>query len=222
VKYLLGDRGLRTATIVLGRIFGAGNFAYVRVFRTKLLRISLADSYWMPTVLRAGEYEPEIAFVLDKVLQSDSVFIDCGANIGWWSLFASTRIASPERIVAVEALPSTFTQLVRTARLNHDPFIRVNAAIWSTSGEDLVMRARRDRAAATSVITEMRHPYRIEKTQSLTLDDITGGMNPGRGRVVVKLDVEGAEADALRVLASICDGSHCLCMKIMGVNAKHG
>jgi FkbM family methyltransferase len=197
VKYLLGDRGLRTATIVLGRIFGTSNFAYVRVFQTKVLRISLADGYWIPTVLRGGKYEPEIAFVLDKILRSDSVFIDCGANIGWWSLFASTRIASRERIVAVEASPSTFTRLVRTARLNHDPFTCVNAAIWSTSGEDLRIRARKNRAAAASVNTAMRQPYKIEKTPSLTLDDILGWMNPGQGRVVVKLDVEGAEAEAL-------------------------
>jgi FkbM family methyltransferase len=197
-QYLLGNRGLRSATIVLGRIFGEANFAYVRVFRTKVVRISLADSYWMPTILRGGEYEPEVALILDRVLHPDSLFIDCGANIGWWSLFASMRIESPERIVAVEALPSTFAHLVTTARLNQDPFTCVNAAIWSTSGEPLTIRARRDHIPAASVSRDVRRAYRNEKTRSLTLDDIISAMNPGYGRVVVKLDVEGAEAEALR------------------------
>src|SRR2546427_2763002 len=106
VRSLLRNRGLRSFTLLLGSVFGSDDYVIFRVFGNRSFKVSLGDGYWIPPLLNFADYEPEISFVLSALMTEDHAFIDCGANLGWWSLFASTRIPSPKRIVAVEASPS--------------------------------------------------------------------------------------------------------------------
>ena len=73
--------------------------------------------------------------MLSDVLSRDSLFIDAGANIGWWSLFASTVISDPARVfVGFSQAESTFIDLQETSNLNQAAFTCLRAAVWDKSG----------------------------------------------------------------------------------------
>lgn len=217
----VGDRGFGRAAWTLECIFGSGNAAVFKVFGGRLLRVPLGDGYWMPALIRDRDYEPEVHFVLSKVLNSRCAFLDCGANIGWWSLFASTIISSPRRIIAVEASPGLYERLASTAALNGDPFICLNRALWNIGGERLAVLADQRNHARASVTTLSSTAHRAGPTpveiQSTTLDELERDfLDATISEVVVKLDVEGAELRALE------GGQHLLRRDCLIVYEDHG
>jgi len=187
---------------MLERVFGAKNAAVFRVFGNRLLRVPLGDGYWLPALIGGRDYEPEIRFVLSRVMNAECGFFDCGANIGWWSLFASTVISSPRRIVAVEASPELHARLADTASLNDHAFTCLNRAIWNVAGERLSIAAdqrNHARASVTSIGSVVNRPgYTQAEVLSTTLDDLGREfIDSTVSGVIVKLDVEGAELRAL-------------------------
>jgi FkbM family methyltransferase len=207
--HLFGDRGLYPGTLVLGHLFGKSNFAIVRIFGDQRIKVFLSDRYWIPPILAARGYEPEVAMALSSVLRENSCFVDCGANIGWWSIFASTRIKVPRRILAIEASPSVFAQLDENARLNGNAFGTLNAAVWNRTGDELTILTH-ELHAASSVKSDRSafrgRDSRLERTTSVTLHDAINEhveIDDGRCDLIVKLDVEGAEIEALEGLGPL-------------------
>jgi len=198
----LGGRGLGRAAWTLERVFGGDNAAAFRVFGSRFLRVPLGDGYWMPVLIRRKDYEPEVHFILSRVMDPTCAFLDCGANIGWWSVFASTIVSSPRRIVAIEASRPLFERLTGTAALNGDAFTCLNRAIWNVTGERLLVLSDERNHARSSVTTvsSVRQQVRPDQADvvSITLDDVGKEfLHPTISGVVVKLDVEGAEIRAL-------------------------
>jgi hypothetical protein len=66
-----------------------------------------------------GEWEPNVSrYVADRLRPGD-VFIDVGANIGYYALLASTIVGPSGKVVAIEASPKIHGLLVDNLRRNH-------------------------------------------------------------------------------------------------------
>lgn len=205
-KLLLRGRGMQRATSLLSKIFGKDGFALFQVFNSRVLKVPLSDYYWLTPLLTGGAYEPEISFILAKVMKSDSAFVDCGANIGWWSLYASTVLRRRDQILAIEASPSMFIRLTETARLNDDRFLCLNAAVWEDTGLPISVTFDERFHSAASVKEPSRPGSRREKVTSIRIDDATERyLHPSGGTLILKLDVEGAEVKALRGAERLLD-----------------
>jgi FkbM family methyltransferase len=187
-------RGFRRSTRLLGRLLGRDGYATFDVFGSRCVRVGLADPYWVAPVLQHGRYEPAVHHLLEHLLTEDATFLDCGANIGWWSVFASTRIRRPERIVALEASPATHLRLCINAQLNGGAFVPVNAAVWNRTGDTVAMRVTSH--STPSVVPGSAEPT-DELVTTITLDDLVEQRGLQTDPVVLKLDVEGAERMAL-------------------------
>ena len=62
------------------------------------------DNYWsLGTTLGRHLDEPEIDWVLQRAIDRPYALIDCGANIGYWSVLASSMPYGRHRAVAIEA-----------------------------------------------------------------------------------------------------------------------
>jgi FkbM family methyltransferase len=125
----------------------------------------------------------EMAFLL-HYLRPDDLFFDVGANVGSYSILAGAAVGAG--VVAFEP-GEAFEWLVRNFELNHLSNARarreaVGASFGTapfTSGMDTVNRIDRN-GAATVPLT--------------TLDAVCGAQAPN----LIKIDVEGFEADVLR------------------------
>jgi FkbM family methyltransferase len=199
----VGDRGLRKVCRFISPFFSRDNSAIVE-FKGRRFRVYLNDDYWVRYALFGFTYEMEVANVLDELLDCRAVFLDCGANIGYWSVYAGKKVGSRHRVVAVEPSESTFARLVENSELNDRSFSVVRKAVYSRSGETLQFRVDAARHDSNSIVHEgvaEAHCCRSERIDSITVDDLFERIpipDNAVSNIVVKLDVEGAECEAFQ------------------------
>ena len=130
----------------------------------------------------------DMHFVLDT-MKSDNLFVDIGANVGSYSVLASKVCGS--NTIAVEPDPNSARALRRNIEINGiEDKVRLvevvlgarEGKVWFTMGLDTVNRVA---AAKDEAVREV--PMR-------TLDQILAGASP----MVIKIDVEGYEAEVLK------------------------
>ncbi len=120
--------------------------------------------------------------------------LDCGANIGLASLYFK-RLYPHASITAFEADPAIAGQLARNLRVNGTDVEVVAAAVWTRTG-DVTFAA--DRADSGSLVNTETGPSRTSiRVPSVRLADIVAREPIS----LLKLDIEGAEAEVLRDIA---------------------
>jgi FkbM family methyltransferase len=209
---LAGGRGMQKCTWILARVFSPTHAAILETASGARLKIRLADGYWTRLLIPGYSYEPEIGATLARVLaQPDVFFLDCGANIGYWSVVLS-RMLPAGRILAVEASPPNYAQLAENAALNEGKFQTVPAALWERDGEEAVIVSHELRHAGSSIV-ERRDKISVAGYTGYTVPTVTidslcdryvpdpaaklPAAKPHAAKIVIKLDVEGAEIPAL-------------------------
>jgi FkbM family methyltransferase len=140
-----------------------------------------------------GMWEPNLTHWISERLEDGDVFVDVGANVGYFSLLASTLVGSG-RVVAVEPTPRAFDMLEESLRRSRASNVRaVNAAAWHEesvlqmfSGANLTMSSLMSDWAARW------NDYESCDVPAARLSDILTPQEMKSARIV-KIDVEGAE-----------------------------
>lgn len=65
-----------------------------------------------------GVFEHNLTFYTLRVLKPGDVYIDIGSNVGYFTLLAASRVGEHGKVVAVEAVRSTYDALVNNVKLN--------------------------------------------------------------------------------------------------------
>ncbi len=80
------------------------------------------------------EEEDDLA-IIRKLLKPGDVFVDCGANIGLWSLVASSVVGSRGKVFAFEPNPLTFRKLINNLEYNDNAtIVAFNVALGNNQG----------------------------------------------------------------------------------------
>ena len=170
------------------------------VARTRYgFRIAGDQSLIMPRCIYwFGEWEPPLSDWIRRALRPGDVFVDVGANFGWFTLLAARAVAPGGSVVAVEASPDTARRLEEALALNHVDNVRVvQAAAAAHEGTLPIYRAVWNDAEDSTVPAAGKQPageVRAGPLPALLTDDEL------RRARVIKIDVEGAELDVLRGL----------------------
>ncbi|MFL6239149.1 MAG: FkbM family methyltransferase [Actinomycetes bacterium] len=179
---------IRRAAKALARVRRNPGSALVGFPDGGILEIDLRSSYWARLAV-GWDYEPEVRVVVDSALafRPDLALLDCGSNIGYWG----ARYARRCLVVAVEPVPTIYTSLQRTAQGNG--FIALHRAVWSRSDEAVEITWNPGGETAASAV--YTHAGARARVSTITIDELA---ETAHGRpLVVKLDVEGAEAQAV-------------------------
>lgn len=132
-----------------------------------------------------------------SALGEGQVFLDIGANIGFYTLFAAQRVGPKGRVFAFEPDPMTFESLERSVALNGFRWARcVNVALSNRSGE-IPFHTVSDGSAHSLVpeIESRAHRYSGKVSVRVTrLDDLNReGLLDTQRIDLLKIDVEGEE-----------------------------
>lgn len=151
-------------------------------------------------ILYFGVWEPDVSRVIEQNLTAGDVFVDIGANIGYDTLLASSRVGATGKVVSIEASPRTFALLQRNLAANPSSSnVRaVNAAVSDRPGTlDLYEINEGNIGAATTLAS--RGGTLMASVEALPLAEILKPDELSRLRLI-KMDVEGAEPPILRHL----------------------
>ena len=153
-----------------------------------------------------GTYEPGNTRLLKRLVRPGCTFLDVGANAGYYSALASDLGAAT--VVAFEPNPA-LAELIRRSG-----FPVVQAAVGATVGEATLYLSKDKGNTGTSSIRE--HYWGVGEF-GITVPLITLDGYCERHRIspdVVKIDVEGAEAQVLEGMVRLLDRqapTHLLC-----------
>ena len=157
------------------------------------------------------EFE-DMAFTI-HLLRENDLFIDVGANHGSYSLIASGIVKA--KSLAYEPVPDTYERLIQNISINSlldkvSPFmIALTSPLNSEGGRKL--RFSSDRGCMNSFVGENYSGSTVDVNTS-TFDEQCGNSEP----VLIKIDVEGFEADVLKGASNILTKESLLAVIIEG------
>ena len=143
-----------------------------------------------------GEYEaPELCFI-EKTLKPGDVFIDIGANIGLYSLYASKLLGKDGKVISFEPYLTNYNRLKKNVSLNQsENIVLEKLAIFQNKTQISMFYDDKEanHGMASSYLTEYSCSEIVEtvsldvylKNQSFTSIDL------------IKIDIEGGEYPAL-------------------------
>lgn len=149
------------------------------------------DSAVGRTVLR-GEYEPEVVAVFRRELRPGMNAIDIGANIGFFSMLAASLVGPSGSVLAVEPNGGNARLAEASRRLNGFAHMRVLQA--AAGREPGMLSLNTSFSNGTTSALEEGFILHAETVGCIAIDQI---VTPGRQIHLIKLDVEGAEYNAL-------------------------
>lgn len=150
-------------------------------------------------VFHFGVYEPNLTEWIAGSLAPGDVFVDVGANVGYFSLLAASAVGTTVNVVALEPAPSTFRALQDNLARNGATNVRaVNAAAYDKEDTLPIFTVPSEENAGGATLVRAIGPREADVV-ARPLADILTAAEIARARII-KIDVEGAEVAAVRGL----------------------
>ena len=144
-------------------------------------------------------YELREIRLCEQVLKPGDIFVDIGANIGWFTLFASRLVGESGRVIAFEPSSQIYPQLQRTVELNHLLNVKLEKiALSDEKGTAILSGYAEDNWGISSIVLDESSldPSKTERVKTWRFSDYC--QEAGLEFIkMVKIDVEGAELKVL-------------------------
>jgi len=175
------------------------------------LQVDVTDATGRLHWFHGEPYEPELVRAIRGTLSPGDVFVDVGANIGFFTVLAASIVGDGGRVVAFEPHPGALATL-RAALDANGLASRVDvveAAVSGTRGASGRLFVSDD--SVLSTLDPSRSPardhFRFERSiaiRQVTLDEWFE-TRPAllRGVAAIKIDVEGTELDVLAGMRTV-------------------
>lgn len=152
-----------------------------------------------------GLIEPEVTKILTRHLKPGMVFLDVGANIGFFSALAGKRVGKIGRVIAVEPSPRIFSYLQRNMHSNNLSNVALeNSAAFEENVEKVPFYEAPTEKFSMGALAPQFHDKPI-MVKAVRLDSIL--LKYGIDHVdILKLDTEGAEARVLNGAKNLLTG----------------
>jgi FkbM family methyltransferase len=194
---------LPPSTTTVGRLLRLPLRVVPRERPVRILGGPLRGWRWVPAAAShgcwLGVFERAEQDVFARTVRPGDVVYDLGANVGFYTLLAAKLAGPTGRVVAFEPVPRNLGYLRRHLALNQCENVSVVAA--AVSDRSGTARFRDGPAHTVGALARDERGYDVEV---IALDDYCvgptshGSTSHGPAPRVIKIDVEGAEADVLR------------------------
>jgi FkbM family methyltransferase len=149
------------------------------------------------TLLQYGEYEARTAKTLRGLLREESVFVDVGANEGYFSVIASRIVGNTGRVIAVEPQHRLLDVISENLALNGTVNVVLrNVALGNRIGQMLLHLAPDTNTGSSGFFRSTKYTLPTQTVEVVTLDEFFHRENMASCDVM-KMDIEGAEYDAI-------------------------
>lgn len=144
-----------------------------------------------------GAYEPIEVHLLSTLLTQDSVFLDVGANIGFYSLMLSQKCKT---VYSFEPIASNYAILERNIKANNlqSKIVPIKKGLWNvTTTLEFSLPDDAENNIGTFTAGRNKNKNQNVSCDVVTLDSFVEDMSLTRIDAI-KMDIEGSELFALR------------------------
>ena len=175
------------------------------VFRIKRVVLETKDgSFYIDpvTVFAAiltdsGEYDPDLKQILESILKPSGVFIDVGANEGYFSVIGARLVEKHGKVVAVEPQKRLKPVLEKNFQLNCvDNVLLVDKAISNEIGVATIYISPTTNPGSTSLHQSTSYKLPTEHIATITLSELFR-IAKIECTDLLKMDIEGFEYEAI-------------------------
>lgn len=154
-------------------------------------------SHFGGEVLETGIYEPVLTQLLNTLLRPNDIFVDVGANEGYFSVLASGLVGQSGQVFSVEPQSRLIPVIRKNLNLlredrHLDNVTLVQEALADHEGETVLHLTPMINSGAASFYRHWRFGAGEERVHTSTLDEFFRSRSLDRVRLI-KLDCEGAE-----------------------------
>jgi FkbM family methyltransferase len=151
-------------------------------------------------------YEREVFTLLNERIGEFDAVLEIGANVGIFTLFFAKRLAArgrPAQIFAFEPAREAYARLYHNLVLNGLTDVQIfNCAVGECNGFATFFEPQGH--LTNGSLSQIFAAYFSPTVQTTTVPMVSGetavGLLPQTGRILIKIDVEGAEAQVLSSL----------------------
>ena len=154
----------------------------------------LKDPYYNRLIYPKFKYEPEVEYILRKLKKINFLFIDAGANYGYWSVLVSSKEFNKKKVIALEPLKSNFTFFKKNQTYNKNRFKILNIGVGERKKKTKIFYNNKTSNVGASILNDGKKKY----SETIKIDKIDNILSKRREKkFVIKLDVEGNEINTL-------------------------
>jgi FkbM family methyltransferase len=152
--------------------------------------------------------------VLARVIRRGDVFVDGGSNLGFYSLWAAHLMGGQGRVFAFEPDPGTFALLRENVEANGlRQIVQIEQLALTDSNGEFDFSSAVDEPMMSSLLPRPDVAGRMLRVSGTRLDDYFASIGQERADVI-KLDLEGAEPEALSGMSGTLRSARLLIFEI--------
>jgi FkbM family methyltransferase len=156
--------------------------------------LDMEDALIAQGIMASHTYEAHVTTVLERELKPDSVFVDIGANMGWFTLLAA---GIARQVIAIEPNHTNVQLIYHSLLANRFDNVTVLECAVTDKPRLLQLNFLRSNGSVSSIEVN---------NESMTIvrgEPLDGLLRDARQIDVVKMDIEGHEPVALRGMGEI-------------------
>lgn len=154
----------------------------------------VAGDVLLRDLLSTDSFEPEETEIIKMLLPAGGVFLDVGANVGYFSIVAAMSVGSNGRVYAFEPVPEIYRILCRNIFLNGLTNVSPhNLACFSSVGE-MAMERETDSGKSHLSAVDVENAQKVRLT---TIDQFVNLSNVSR-LDLIKIDAEGSDFEIVQ------------------------
>jgi FkbM family methyltransferase len=155
-----------------------------------------------------GSWEPNLTAWIRSRLKPGDCFVDVGANVGYFTMLASTLVGQSGKVVSIEAIRRTFEVLTRNLDANRAGNVRaINMAVWDKE-ETLTFFISPDTVNGTSTaMPAVAQKWSLDQRCDVRAAPLCALLSSDEiaAARLVKIDVEGAESRVISGMGSMLE-----------------
>lgn len=150
-------------------------------------------------------YEPEVSQILIKLLKQGDYFIDIGAHIGYFSLWAALLVGEEGKVLTCEPEQNNYLKIIKNIGMNNFENIRLLNVAVGDQCKTVQFFINEDNGGGHALWDVSKHPFnersRIHRrsmtVNMITIDHLFEYYQLNKVKLL-KIDTEGAEHQVLR------------------------
>lgn len=169
------------------------------------LMVNLQDQgVGQPTFLNRDWEHNETLYLVENVAP-DSIFVDIGANIGYYTVLASSLVGASGRVFSFEPDRQNFQILEQNLALNHCDNVTLHScALGETDDLQCLYKSDSNSGDHRLSIFAFEKDRETELVPVRRLDSFLNTLAPGK-RIAMKMDVQGFEVHVMRGMTRILE-----------------